>query len=721
MGSLSDFVKSVADAPKSGSLSDFVQQAAAAQPAPAPVAAVQPRPAAVEQPSWIERQLAKLPSSWADANAKGSVIGGIVHGAADPSVGAAQIIANLPLIRDIPLGATTLSDLVTGKSHALGDVVNKGIAEQAKSYEDKRAAQGRSGIDAARVVGNIASPVNLLGARFLPVNPSASLLTQAGQGALAGGLGGALQPVDDAGDTGSFWGPKLGQIGAGSVAGGIATPILGKLTGAIASKVQSMKAASNVSPGSIDTAITGALKETGIKPNELPAGYLDEIKGQVLSSLKTGKPIDAAAALRAKDFASLDVPPTQGSLTRDATQFALERNLRAVPGAGAPLMNTFTEQNRKLADALRSFGGANAKEAYGAGDQLVNSLSATDKGMQSNVSSLYTAARNSSGKDLDVPLNGLAQDYADVVDRFADKIPAGVRAQFGKLGLDPANPSNQLKTFTIEDSDKLLKVINDHVGTDPATNKALTELRNSVKGAVSSADATGGPFAPAVAAAAERFKLQDAIPALAKAAEGGANKDKFVDQFIINGQTDQVKKLADLLKKTDPAAYDQAREQIGARLQRAAFGENLSGDKLIAPERFAKAIRDMGSEKLSAFYSADEINKMRTAARVAAYVNSTPNAAPVLGNPNMFWAGRLTSAAEKAPVLGPMISMGKAASKAGEAARNVSAAIDPSIPIVSAGLTPDEKSILAKILAGGLVAGGGLASSIPRRLPTQKE
>jgi len=139
-----------------------------------------------------------------------------------------------------------------------------------------------------------------------------------------------------------------------------------------------------------------------------------------------------------------------------------------------------------------------ASNPYQAGSRLTASLKNTDETLRRHVSGLYGEARQSAGKDLDVPLTGLAQDYADVLSDFGDKIPAAIRSKFAALGLDPLSPSNQKKLFTLEDADKLSKLLNEHVGIDGGTNTALGKLRGALRSAVEGADASGGPFAPAV-------------------------------------------------------------------------------------------------------------------------------------------------------------------------------------------------------------------------------
>src|SRR6185437_9041527 len=210
-----------------------------------------------------------------------------------------------------------------------------------------------------------------------------------------------------------------------------------------------------------------------VDPNN-PAAMLSPAKQQVAAAIQENPGLSAAAALRNQDFQTLGMQPTLGMITRDPTQYALEQNMRGVAGVGEPLTNRSHQLNTQLQQSLYGLAG-NPADAYQAGSALTGSLKAIDDGMRQQVSDAYAAARASSGKNLDVPLTGLAQDYAQVLNDFGDKVPSGVRNNFNQLGL---MGGTQQKTFSIENAENLLKVINANQSNDPATNAALGTLRN---------------------------------------------------------------------------------------------------------------------------------------------------------------------------------------------------------------------------------------------------
>lgn len=380
-------------------------------------------------------------------------------------------------------------------------------------------------------------------------------------------------------------------------------------------------------------------------------GTFQPIKQRVAQTLMQNPDIDAAAAMRAQDFRDLGMQPTLGQLTRDPNQYAREVNIRGTQ-TGAPLAIRFNQQNMQLQQALAGLTGV-PSDAYAAGNAIKSSLQSIDNQMAQQVSDAYAAARASSGKNLDVPLTGVAQDYAQVLNDFGDKVPSGVRNNFNQLGL---MGGTQQKTFTIENAENLLKVINANASNDPATNAALAQLRGSVKNAILSADDQGGVYAPARQLAAQRFALQEQIPALEAAAADRVPADDFVRRFIVGGKTDDVVALTNLLREHAPAALDQARSQIGAQLALKGFGENVAGDAPFKPASFAQQMRAFGPAKLGAFYTPDELNQLNAISRVGAYVNAFPSSAPVnTSNTASAIGSMLAPGLKEIPMVGKLI------------------------------------------------------------------
>jgi hypothetical protein len=386
-------------------------------------------------------------------------------------------------------------------------------------------------------------------------------------------------------------------------------------------------ARATISAGQIDDAINATLKDSGQSMVDLPPSYINELRAQVAESVRGGKKPDIAALLRKQEFANAGIEPLAGQVTRDPMQYATEQNLRGVSGVGEPLAVRMTNQENALRSKIGEFANG-ASDRYQAGTQIGDALTSADKAMSGRVSDLYQKARTSSGKDLELPLQGLAQDYAAALRDFGDKIPSGVRNNLDDLGL---LNGKQNKLYTVEEADRLLKVINANSSTDPAVNTALATLRNSVKRSVTDVDASGGVYAPAVQAAAARFKMHDMLPALQQAARGEINADKFVATQIVGAKPESVKALAGMLKMSNPDAYNQAKAQVGEYLRKSAYGldgQLTAGDGAFRPAGFAKALDSLG-ERLSAFYTPEEITQLKQLSRVGSYMNTSPAKAAV--------------------------------------------------------------------------------------------
>ncbi|MBF8177653.1 hypothetical protein [Herminiimonas contaminans] len=638
-----------------------------------------------------------------------SIPGAIVQGMRDPIDAAAQMLPHG--LR----GLTSLGGLAPNRVSEFFDSEAKRVdsmnAEGERDYQSARTAVGKEGFDGGRLVGNVLSPANVAISARAPI-AATTTLGRIGYGAGVGATGGLLTPVNDLKEGQSFFGTKAAQAGMGAATGAVLTPIMGKVGDVIARKFNSLQAASNPEIGAraslkTDELIKEALEEVGQKFSDIPEQQMNVLRGQVVDAMKQGKKLDPAAMLRQQDFNDLNIPATGGQISRDATQFARERNLRGVAGVGEPLMNRFEVQNQKLQSKVGSFGGNSSGEQFQAGQQLAEALKRTDDQLRGKVGDLYKEARASSGKDLNVPLTGLAQDYAETVRNFGDKIPSGVRNRMEELGL---LSGQQKKVFSVEDAESVLKTINDNVSNDPATNKALDSLRNSVKNAVLSADDQGGVFAKARQAAAERFALQDAVPALKAASTGSTAPDDFVKRFVVSGKTKDVQGLAKLLQENDPAAFTEAKNQVGATLQRAAFGENTAGDKIFSPERYAKALRELGTEKLKAFYSPKEVAELQQVGRVGSYINSTPTAAPVNTSNT---AGAVMNLMGNIPGMPYGTALVKTLKNAVDNQRVVKSGLAAQAPVGKADLTPEQIAMMVKLLTvGGATSGQAAATPL---------
>jgi len=651
----------------------------------------------------VEKIRGSKPEATLTQKVQASVPGRVLQGARDPIDAGAQILPRglSALTSGFGLVENPVSRFFDSEAKRVDQINQRNEAD----YEASRKATGQDGFDAARLVGNVVSPANAAIAARLPAATTG--MGRAAQGVGVGAAGGALTPVND--PNADFASTKAAQVGLGAATGGVLTPALGAVADKVVKAFTKPKA-QPINLSEVDRTVRQIVSESGTKWEDLAPQVQGELRAQAVKALEnSNRRLDPAAVLRQQDFAREGMQGTSGQITRDAGQFSKERNLRTMPGVGDELLQRFELQGQQLQDKVGKYS-QGASSEVSAGERLAAALRAKDEELRRGVSSAYQTARQAAGKDAEVPMGGLASDYAAVLDSFGDKVPSGVRNQFAKFGLDPSVVTNQKKLFTVEEADKLLKVINDNQSSDSAVNSALSALRGAVKKSVTDDAGVDDVFAPARKAAAERFRMQEAVPALEAASKGSVAPDDFVRKYVINGKARDVEGMAKILKESSPQAYQEARAQIGTTLQRAAFGENVAGDKAFAAERYAKALRDLGPEKLRAFFTTEEIAQMERLKRLGAYINSMPNASPVQTSNN--W-GALMNIASRIPGVPSAVGVINSVKNTVENQGTVNRALSGAIPQKPTELSPEQVRRLGYLLsAGGLASGQATAEQL---------
>jgi len=634
----------------------------------------------------------------ANGNLRGSAVGGVMQGMADPVAGLVQMGANLPGIKSL-----------------VGDSVNAGIAGNEAQYEAARQSAGRSGFDAARLVGNVASPSNVIAAARVPM--AATRVGQAGAGAAAGAIGAALVPEKDAQD---FWAKKMQEGAVGGLAGAVLAPV----AGAVGQKVSQMWGgrgtppppagtppggwgpAIQVPPGShaADASIAQAAAEAGQTIDEIPQSVLYQLRAQAEHALANNTTIDTAAALRKADFEALGQQPLLGQITRDPMQFARERNLRGIAGAGEPIAARLSGQTEGLDRTLGGFA-QGADETYAAGQRISKDLGAFDAKAKSAVDQAYDAARSEAGRYVDLDYVGFVQQANDALD--AGMLGHYLPAQLRNMLNDVSTGKIPLNVNTAVQMDSVLSA--SARGAMPAEARAINTVRNALSNAqpasTEGAQARAA-FDTARQMAAERFGLHRAIPALEAAANGTVPADDFVKKFVLNAEVKELRGLADLLKRESPEAYQQARSQIGAELRRAGFGENISGDKPFSQERFNARLRQIGTARLQAFFTPEEISTLRTVGRVGAYMESPPAGSAVNFSNTGSAVANFVNAMPMPGIVRSVIGAARNAAQATRNAGDVRKAMQAAVPTAPAPMPPSRNAMLNELLLIGSAGAG---------------
>lgn len=655
----------------------------------------QQQPKRVDPQEWLRNQQAAKISQPSGVNVKPATgFERLSWGMFEPMIGAGQLLAKGLSFGEEP--GTFLGDL----SQTVDDYWKQQAQQKKQSAE--LAGFGENGkTDALGAVGNIVSPVNvaLMGAK----------VAKPAMGALLGATAGAANPVYE----GDFATQKALQVGAGGLAGGLSTAFINKVAGMANSALLRKSLPENPeivgarASLQADEAITKALNDIGLSNSDVPPALLQKVRDETLNYFKSGKEVDPAALFRKSDFDALGVQPLTGQITRDPAQFSRELNLR---GAIPEISQVLNNQQQALKTRIGGLA-QGADDAYTAGQKLITPLDDIVSQQKATQDALYSAARDESGRSAMVNTKQFSDMANDALDSqmLGHYLPGETRKLLNDIssGKIPFNVNNMVQADTVlSKAQRAAKNKGDDAGA-----LAIGQIRNALNKA-EIMDESGinakAAFDTARNTARQHFELRNQNPALQAVADDDAIPDNFVNKFIIRGSVDEVKRLASLLPDD---ARQQARAQLGAELQRAAFGE--FGEN-VAPERFAKAIRTIGKDKLAAFFSPEEIDDLLRVSRVAAYISKAP-AGDTVNRSNTFvaaagespflknlmfgdsTAGRLLAGALKA---------GSGAIKNQMAASN---AMKANVPVKNAPLSPEQLAALTRSLGISSALSGGMA------------
>ena len=217
----------------------------------------------LEEPGLVEKAGNWIKDTFgANGNLRGSSIGGVMQGMANPVVGAVQ------------LGAHALG---------LGDKVDPAIAAKEAEYQLARAAAGRSGFDTAQLAGEVASPSNLILGMTGRVIGAPTMAGKVASGAATGAISGAAAPVTSGEDQQDFWKKKGEQVATGAVVGGALPPAI-----SAAGRIISPNASVN---DSVKKLIDAGIKLT---PGQALGGIAARIEDKARSFFGLGDAITAA-------------------------------------------------------------------------------------------------------------------------------------------------------------------------------------------------------------------------------------------------------------------------------------------------------------------------------------------------------------------------------------------------------------------------------------------
>lgn len=453
--------------------------------------------------------------------------------------------------------------------------------------------------------------------------------------ATAGASGGAVR---EAGGTPveQFMASLLGGVAGGMAASGAAN---------VTQRAKTALTPQAVKTAAADQQIALSLERQGVDWSQVPERVRQSVRDEVAGALQTGGQLNGEALRRLLAFRNTGTTPTVGMLTQNPGQITREMNL-AKTGANSidpSLQKLPAIQNQNAAQLLRQLdeaGAAGAPDAMAAGQRVVGALQSRANAAKANIGSLYQQARDSGGRSL--PLEGgtftqRANALLDA-DNVGSFLPPDIARKMNDIALGKF-------PLTVDVAEQLKTSIGNlqRGSADGNVRRALglvrqalddTPLQNSAK-AGGNQVAIPGQVAPSVAAgeesvaafnaarAANRTWMQkvEGNPAL-KAVVDGVEPDQFIARFVV-GKGASARDVGALKAELGPDAVEALKGYLVRHLRNAATNSTDDITKF-SNDAYRRAFRDIGEDKLRAFFSPQELQKLRDVGEAAKYMQAQP-------------------------------------------------------------------------------------------------
>ena len=491
-------------------------------------------------------------------------------------------------------------------------------------------------------------------------------------------------------------GAQVVSAGAAGAAGGAAretgggpgaqfvASILGGLAGgagvagatSLKDKASQWLRASRMQPVELDAKISATiqpiLERSGMTWGDLSSDVKSLLRRDVQQALVTGGTLDDAAVQRLAEYRIVGATPTVGSITLDPVAITRERNLAKI-GANSQdpiLQSAATRQNQnmqRIAGAMDDLGAAQSQGSYRTGQSLLDMITGRDAAMRTQENALYSQARDTSGRSLDLDREGFVLDaynrlaasnkgafLPDGVGKLLEQIRTGsvkingqdIQTPFNvdvidnlKTTLSAASRSTQdgnARAAIAAVRDALENVQPSAVGKPVGGNQIVSpSLLSQAQGQADNmaADALRA-FDEARAFARNRRNWQESAPAITAALED-VPPDAFVQRYILGqGREASAENVRRLVNELDNAGLRPVvKNYIAEWIKNKATGQ-IEGDAATDVTRFSEAgvkaaLKQIGNEKLRLFFSPEEITRLNAVRRVAGYETVQPTGAAV--------------------------------------------------------------------------------------------
>lgn len=552
----------------------------------------------------------------------------------------------------------------------------------------------------------------------LAANPTAQLTSAAGAG-LAGGA---------SREGGGGVGTQAAAALLGGVAGGMVPGAASAVGGLLRRTVTPA-----MTPQQLDVQIGTIMERAGADYSQVPENARRALRVELKTALQAGKEVDPQAVRRLADFAAVGATPTRGMVSQNPVQITREQNLAKMAANssddqlhGLPLIQN--QNNRTLISRMNDLGGRSEVDALTAGQRLADAIGDTRDRMRGVEQDLWREAKSSPGYKQAIYPDGLNAALRETGDEaltgYLPKQITDYMAAFqtGQQPFTPQHYKNLRSMLSAEtakggneaaaakaairglESVEMKPITNPggiDFGTAPVTPGVAAAMRNFDGQAQTSIDAVNR----ARAATRQAYAWEESSPLVKVALSDArtADPEKLAQSFVINGTLRDARSVA---QELGPQGLPVIRDAIATHIKKQALSGSADETGKVSQSALNAALNKIGNEKLSVFFSPEEIQQFRTLGRVASLIQAQPVGSAVNNsNSGALLLGRGMDMLNKLPVVGPL---------AGPAIKNIgiSLAQRQAQNVLPGLLAPVERPAMTPaLLLPGLAAGGGLLSA----------
>jgi hypothetical protein len=525
--------------------------------------------------------------------------------------------------------------------------------------------------------------------------------------------------------------------------GGAAGLAVGRGVGNVASGVKS--ALTPAAP--VEMEVTAKLAQKGIDFGSLPKAVKDQVVNLGKKSMEDVDNLDATQLGRMADFNALGIKPTRGWLSRDPKQWWTENTLNTVDDQ---MQKRFVDANRSLLQGVRK--GAGDATDYERGQVLQKSVSDYDAGLKSKADNLYQAARNTAGRDIPLDPHKFVNDASVELDQqmLGSKLPADTLSWFqkateGKEPFDMGTAMQRLQALNgriYSTSDRAeavaLGIVKKHlinaidggesaafsatpgmrspgtsgqpftaaqIGAPAGTQGGIVPFQGGIGPATGGADQAGDQAVPGIAeafrsaraAAADRFRFQEASPLVEKILKGNYAPEDLPD-IVGKMKVDQLKGLSQLERERGVPIMSSLQDAARAYIRDSATLQGETGGSFTI-NGMRKALDKIGPEKGKALFGNDGWADYQRILRAGGSIMNPPM--KPAGSTTASNALRFIQAMPNIPGVNGLLNMTVTAASKAKQMADVGTALNPPLNMVIP--KKPQPSMLPMLMAPGLL------------------